>query len=216
MLATAPAPAQAGRACKDQRAVARSPRPQSCTQHRAIKRSEAVRITPGIDQKCVRVSVVGAASCRPMLQSLLDFGCNHPEIPSDAVRLSPPMPVEQTYTQAIGPVENPGSLSGESRVWLSWHAVCIVHMPGVGHALLCNYKKVARRAALIPGTFVTRAPSLWRSSPSVLYGDRVWPKTLAACARKQRKGASGDERQRAVGRIDRKHLDLIVDIVQRI
>jgi hypothetical protein len=53
-------------------------------------------------------------------------------------------------------------------------------------------------------------------SPSVLYGDLVWPKILAACARKQRKGASGDERQRAVGRIDRKHLDLIGDIVQRI
>jgi hypothetical protein len=32
--------------------------------------------------------------------------------------------------------------------------VCIVHLPGVGHAVLWRYKKIARRAALIiPGTF---------------------------------------------------------------
>jgi CubicO group peptidase (beta-lactamase class C family) len=54
------------------------------------------------------------------------------------------------------------------------------------------------------------------SSPSVLYSDRVWPKILVACARKQREGASSDKRQRAAGRIDRKHLDLVVDIVQHI
>src|SRR5580698_7886518 len=53
-------------------------------------------------------------------------------------------------------------------------------------------------------------------SPSVLDRDRVRPQALAARTRKQCEGAPGDERERAVGRVDRENLDLIARVIQRI
>jgi hypothetical protein len=100
-------------------------------------------------------------------------------------------------------------LAGSARLLRSWvRLLC--------RSLVTDAQPVARVPRDRRLAKARRSASLCRSSPSVLYGDRVWPKILAACARKQREGASGDERQRAVGRIDRKHLDLVVDIVQRI
>src|SRR6266436_5849719 len=99
--------------------------------------------------------------------------------------------------------------------------------PGCPRALDFDFRSAKPEKLCQPAAFAFSAhgwllclrranASLSRSSPSVLYGDSVWPKTLVACARKQREGASGDKRQRAAGRIDRKHLDLVGDIVQHI
>jgi len=75
------------------------------------RRDRIARLSTASSAECLIAFLpMRSASCRPMLQSLLDFECEHPEIPSDAVRLPPAVPVEQTYTQAIRPVENPGRL----------------------------------------------------------------------------------------------------------
>src|ERR1700694_5605149 len=58
--------------------------------------------------------------------------------------------------------------------------------------------------------------SLRRSPRSVLDRDRVRPESLAARTGKQCEGAPGDERQRAVGRVDRENLDLVAHVIQRI
>ena len=49
---------------------------------------------------------------------------------------------------------------------------------------------------------------------SVHDGDGRWTEGLAARPGKQGIGVAGDEREAVVGRLDRKDLDLVVDVVQ--